>query len=217
MKNYTKSSFLTVVLVAAFAILAAGSGSSSGTSPTPAASGSDVAAELAAKGSAATVRDHLLADACSGGYLKTPYIDLKDEVTPYAADHVLFGQWIDPGVEGLDSSKNGQVQSVTVNDLGWYNALDALCNPTTTCQGDVCELTDPNIYLKTRIEMRVINGQPRISAVFKGVSMGGANTPLLETAYAAFVTAATAQLPAAAAAPAAVVPAAPAPAAPAAH
>jgi hypothetical protein len=160
------------------------------------AGGGDIAAEVASKGTAAAVRDRLKGQVCdSGNRFKTPYIDYKAPVRPYAADKIYYGSWIDPGIEGLDSSGNDKVQNLTPDDLSWYGALDALCNPSTVCQGDACELVEPELYSKIRVEMRMINGQPKISAVFKGMSMGGVNTPLLETAYATFVTTVAGMLP----------------------
>jgi hypothetical protein len=171
-------------------------GSSSSSVIDPTAGGADIAAEVASKGTAATVRDRLKGTGCDAtGWFKTPYVDQVDTVRPYAADKILDGVWGDPGIEGIDSSKNDKILPSTADDYHWYGALNALCKDNTQCQGDVCELTEPDIYAKTRIETRMINGQPKIVAVFHGVSMGGANTPLLETAYAAFVTAVTAQLP----------------------
>lgn len=182
--------------------------SSTGTSTAavnePAAGGGgDIAAEVASKGTAAAVRDRLKGQVCdSGNRFKTPYIDFKESVRPYA-DKVFFGRWIDPGVPELDSSNNDKVQNLTVEDLSWYGALGALCNPAATCQGDVCELVEPELYAKTRVEFRMVDNQPRIVAVFTGMSIGGANTPLLETSYQTFVSTVTPQLPpgAAAAAP----------------
>jgi len=185
--------------------------SSTSSAATEPSGGADIAAEIASKGAAATVRDRLKAQTCdSTGHFKTPYIDYRDEVRPYAGDKVLYGSWIDPNIPELDSSNNDKVRSLAPDDLDWYGALDSLCKDSTQCQGDVCELTEPDIYSKTRVEVRVIDGQPKIVAVYRGTSMGGANTPLLETAYSTFVTTVTAQLPpgsAPAAAPAAAAPA----------
>lgn len=213
MRGASKVAIVGVALAAILAFAMAGCcGGDSGTSTTStgtdntavtdnaAGGGGDIAAEVATKGTAVAVRDRLKGQVCdSGNRFKTPYIDYKESIRPYA-DKIFFGRWIDPGVPELDSSNNDKVQNLTVEDLNWYGALDALCNPTATCQGDVCELVEPELYAKTRVEFRMVNNQPRIVAVFTGMSIGGANTPLLETAYATFVTTVTPQLPPGAAA-----------------
>jgi hypothetical protein len=228
MRGVSKVAIVGAALAAILALTMAGccggssdtSGTSTGTGSTAAtdnaAGGGDIAAEVASKGTAVAVRDRLKGQVCdSSNRFKTPYIDFKEQIRPYA-DKVLYGSWIDPGIPELNSSQNDKVQNFTVEDLDWYGALDALCNPATTCQGDVCELTEPELYAKTRVEFRMINNQPRIVSAFRGMSIGGANTPLLETAYATFVATTTAQLPpgAAGAPPAPPAGAPPAPPAP---
>ena len=156
---------------------------------------------MATKGPAGVAQGSVKGDLCNGERLKTPYINHKGTVKPMTAAKVVYTTWFDPALD--QKGLNGKLREVTAEDLDWYGTLEVFCSSKAKCQGTKCLLVDEGMYLKEQVEFRVVDGAPQIVAVFKGMSIDGANKDDLEAAYTAWSGEVAKRLPAggAAAAP----------------